>query len=89
MTWRAVSARPLRKDVAAANRAMEEEMGWFADPLYTGDYPRSMRDRLGTMLPHFTAEQSAMLKEGPGIYCTPCHPTLVESMASSMSSNSC
>ena len=49
-------------DVAAAKRAMEEEMGWFAEPLYTGHYPNSMRERLGDDLPRFNPEQSAALK---------------------------
>ena len=49
-------------DVAAANRAMDEELGWFADPLFFGDYPESMKARLGTDLPSFTSEESALLK---------------------------
>lgn len=38
-------------------------LGWFADPIYlTGDYPRSMRARLGSNLPTFTAAQQQLLK---------------------------
>ena len=44
-------------DVLAAQRSIEFNLGWFADPLYTGDYPPSMRSRLGARLPTFTSEQ--------------------------------
>ena len=62
--WR----EPLRandpRDRAASDRAMEEELGWFADPLFgaTGDYPASMRERYGDALPTFTREQSESLR---------------------------
>jgi beta-glucosidase len=60
--WREPQDPDSAEDVAAASRAMEEEMGWFADPLYMGDYPASMRGRYGDLLPRFTPEQSALLK---------------------------
>ena len=34
------------EDVAAAARQMEFALGWFADPIYFGNYPRSMIDRV-------------------------------------------
>ncbi len=50
------------KDVAAAQRALEFFLAWFADPVFkTGDYPAVMRDRLGDRLPKFTPEESAAL----------------------------
>lgn len=49
-------------DATAAANAMDEELGWFADPVFTGDYPRSMRSRLGYFLPQFTEEQKAQIK---------------------------
>lgn len=45
---------PTNEDRAAAERALEFFLGWFADPLYLGDYPQSMRDTLGNLLPEFT-----------------------------------
>ncbi|KAG2419727.1 hypothetical protein HFD88_004523 [Aspergillus terreus] len=49
-------------DKAAAERAREFEIAWFADPLYrTGDYPASMRAQLGDRLPRFTAEESQLV----------------------------
>eukprot|EP00882_Tetradesmus_deserticola_P014549 GHRQ01015475.1.p1 GENE.GHRQ01015475.1~~GHRQ01015475.1.p1 ORF type:complete len:746 (+),score=307.36 GHRQ01015475.1:1312-3549(+) len=45
----------------AAERALEFSVGWFARPVYQGDYPSLMRERCGNRLPRFTAEQRAML----------------------------
>ncbi|KAE9318938.1 hypothetical protein PF008_g18394 [Phytophthora fragariae] len=50
------------KDVAAAQRAMDFDMGWFSWPILTGDYPAIMREIAGDRLPRFTAEESALLK---------------------------
>ena len=60
--WREPARADDPADVAAATRAMEEELGWFADPLYFGDYPASMRERYGDALPRFTKAQSASLR---------------------------
>jgi beta-glucosidase/6-phospho-beta-glucosidase/beta-galactosidase len=46
---------------AAAERAMEFHMAIFADPVYKGDWPASVKERV-TNLPHFSTEQSAALK---------------------------
>ncbi len=50
------------EDKAAVSRAMDHFCGWFADPLFTGQYPESMRERLGALLPEFFAEDSALIK---------------------------
>lgn len=50
------------EDKAAAERALEFFLAWFADPLYRGDYPASMRERLGDRLPKFTPAESRLLK---------------------------
>ncbi|KAJ5561770.1 Glycoside hydrolase family 1 [Penicillium sp. DV-2018c] len=50
------------RDQEAAQRALEFEIGWFADPIYkTGDYPASMRAQLGDRLPRFTEEESKLV----------------------------
>jgi len=41
----------------AAQRALDFMLGWFLDPLTTGDYPRSMRSLVNNRLPKFTTEQ--------------------------------
>ncbi|RLN74382.1 hypothetical protein BBJ28_00020220 [Nothophytophthora sp. Chile5] len=50
------------KDVAASERAMDFEFGWWLLPLTSGDYPPSMRERVGDRLPRFTPEQAALVK---------------------------
>ncbi|GMH42845.1 hypothetical protein BSKO_10764 [Bryopsis sp. KO-2023] len=46
----------------AAERGRLFHLGWFADPIYLGDYPKEMRDLVGERLPQFSAEEKAMLK---------------------------
>ncbi len=48
-------------DRAAAQRSLEFFLGWFADPVWKGDYPEVMRARLGARLPTFTAGQRDMV----------------------------
>ncbi|MFP4143765.1 MAG: GH1 family beta-glucosidase [Phycisphaeraceae bacterium] len=49
-------------DLAAAERALAFFLGWFADPVYFGDYPNVMKERVGDRLPAFTDEEKALLK---------------------------
>ena len=49
-------------DKAAAQRALEFFLGWFADPVYKGDYPETMKTRLGKRLPNFTETEKVLLK---------------------------
>lgn len=49
-------------DKAAAQRALEFFLGWFADPIYRGDYPDSMHAYVGKRLPSFTDEERTLLK---------------------------
>ena len=46
----------------AAQRSMEWQIGWFADPLFFGHYPHDMRAALGERLPAFSAAESALLR---------------------------
>lgn len=56
-------------DWQASDRAMQFSTGWFANPVFLGDYPQVMKDLvkdkstaagLGhSMLPEFTPEESA------------------------------
>lgn len=50
------------EDKAAAELALEFFYGWFTDPVVFGDYPESMKNRLGERLPPFTPEQKEMMK---------------------------
>lgn len=49
-------------DKAAAQRGVEFYLAWFADPVWKGDYPAVMRERLGDRLPVFTEEEKALIK---------------------------
>lgn len=49
-------------DVAAAQRGMDFMLGWWADPIWFGDYPQSMKLALGPLLPSFTSSEKKLLK---------------------------
>ena len=48
-------------DIKAAQRAIDFHFGWFVDPLYTGEYPKSMRQTFRGLLPTFTEEEKRLL----------------------------
>ena len=56
------------EDVKACDRKIEFAISWFADPVYFGRYPQSMRDQLGDRLPEFTAKESALIKGSNDFY---------------------
>ena len=49
------------EDRAAAERALQFFYGWFTDPLFTGEYPEMMRERLGKRLQTFSPSEKEML----------------------------
>ncbi|ROT38802.1 beta-glucosidase A [Sodiomyces alkalinus F11] len=55
-------------DVEAANRKIEFAISWFADPVYFGKYPDSMRKQLGDRLPEFTEEERALVQGSNDFY---------------------
>ena len=57
-----VPLTPAATDVAAAERANEFFLGWWLQPLVSGDYPAVMRRFVGDRLPSFTPEQAASLR---------------------------
>jgi len=46
-----------KSDRIAAQRAMVFQLGWFADPIWKGDYPIEMREIIGDRLPVFSDEE--------------------------------
>ncbi|KAL3800807.1 hypothetical protein HJC23_001644 [Cyclotella cryptica] len=51
-----------KDDRDAATRAIEFQLGWMTDPIWFGDYPRSMKRILGSRLPEFTKQEKKMIK---------------------------
>ncbi len=51
-----------KEDKDAAQRALEFFLAWFTDPVYTGDYPEVMKERLGDRLPVFNDGEKLLLK---------------------------
>ncbi|CAE7229045.1 BGL1A [Symbiodinium natans] len=49
-------------DQAAQRRALDWQLGWFADPIYKGAYPATMRERCGDRLPEFSDNEVELLK---------------------------
>lgn len=79
-------------DIAAAEVATEFMLAWFTDPIWKGDYPESMKVRLGEKLPRFTEEEKALLKGssdffGLNHYST-CHARAVNQSEGSWIGNS-
>lgn len=60
-------------DVAAAERALAFCLGWFADPLYKGDYPAAMRERCGDRLPRFSPEERALVLGSNDFFAINCY----------------
>lgn len=62
MDWK----EPLTESVSdseAQGRSLDWQLGWFADPIWHGDYPRTMRRRLGSRLPAFTASEKQLIRD--------------------------
>jgi beta-glucosidase len=55
-------------DVEACERKLEFSIGWFADPVYFGRYPESMRKQLADRLPEFTDEEAMLIKGSNDYY---------------------
>ncbi|KAF8999138.1 beta-glucosidase 1A [Cyathus striatus] len=50
------------ENIAATQRGLDTRLGWFADPIYKGYYPASLKAMLGDRLPEFTPEEVVVIK---------------------------
>lgn len=73
-------------DREAAQRALEFFLGWFADPVYKGDYPTVMRERLSDRLPHFTDAEQALLLDSVDFFGLNHYTTMYAADASTSKS---
>ncbi|KAG2593548.1 hypothetical protein PVAP13_5NG012329 [Panicum virgatum] len=46
----------------AAQRRIDFQLGWYLDPIYFGDYPESMRERVGNDLPTFSEKDKEFIR---------------------------
>jgi len=49
-------------DAIAVQRNYDFVLGWFGGPWTNGDYPQTLKDTLGDLLPKFTEEEKALIK---------------------------
>nr|WPM03621.1 glycoside hydrolase family 1 [Phyllotreta armoraciae] len=66
------------EDQKAAEQAFHFELGWYANPVYSGDYPDVMKERVAarsaaegrnrSRLPEFTDEEKAQLKHSTDFF---------------------
>ncbi|XVF41408.1 hypothetical protein PTKIN_Ptkin01aG0277600 [Pterospermum kingtungense] len=49
------------EDKSAAARRLDFQLGWYLRPIYYGDYPAVMRERIGDLLPKFSQEERELL----------------------------
>ncbi|KAI8555998.1 hypothetical protein RHMOL_Rhmol05G0218600 [Rhododendron molle] len=50
------------EDKKAAARRLDFQLGWYLDPIFYGDYPETMRERLGDRLPKFSEKNKELLR---------------------------
>ena len=57
-----------KADVIAAQRQSDFSIGWFGGPWTNGDYPQSLKDALGNVLPTLTEDEKALIKGSCDFY---------------------
>ncbi|KAA8894673.1 glycoside hydrolase superfamily [Sphaerosporella brunnea] len=55
-------------DLEAAKRATDFSIGWFGGPWTDGDYPQSLKDTLGEILPTLSKAEKALIKGSCDFY---------------------
>ncbi|XP_041856893.1 lactase-phlorizin hydrolase-like [Melanotaenia boesemani] len=78
------------REVVAADRAMQFQLGWFAHPIFkNGDYPEAMKQQVGTKselqglsesrLPSFTEEEKKFIRGTADVFCVNHYTTKIVS----------
>ena len=76
------------REIAAADRALKFQLGWFAHPIFrNGDYPDAMKWQVGnkselqgltdSRLPTFTEEEKAFIKGTADVFCINAYTTKI------------
>ena len=52
----------------AAQRALIFSLGWFADPIYFGDYPDLLKEKFKGIIPEFTDEEKLLIKDSSDFF---------------------
>jgi Glycosyl hydrolase family 1 len=55
-------------DLRSTQRGFDFSIGWFAGPWTDGDYPKSLKDTLGDILPTLTAAEKSLIKGSCDFY---------------------
>mmetsp|Transcript_81005 Transcript_81005/g.188184 ORF Transcript_81005/g.188184 Transcript_81005/m.188184 type:complete len:685 (-) Transcript_81005:84-2138(-) len=63
------SQRQNALNIEAAERVMDCSVGWFAGPIFQGEYPVVLQARRGEQMPRFTAEEAALLRHSVDFLC--------------------
>ena len=61
------------KDLEAVQRHLAFNLDWFASPLYNGQYPSLLQERLGERLPSFTKEEQELLRGSNDFFALNCY----------------
>jgi beta-glucosidase/6-phospho-beta-glucosidase/beta-galactosidase len=64
--YEANSTKP--EDEVSRQRNFDFSIGWFGGPWTDGDYPQSLKDTLGDLLPEFTPEEKELIKGSCDFY---------------------
>jgi beta-glucosidase len=63
VTWPQPVSSSSAADKRAAQNKLDAEVGWFLDPVFTGDYPASLKQARAPHLPAFTPAQQQLVRD--------------------------
>ncbi|XP_044525064.1 lactase-phlorizin hydrolase [Gracilinanus agilis] len=86
--WMEPKSPNLPRDIEAADRALQFNLGWFAHPIFkNGDYPDAMKWKVGnrselqnlasSRLPSFTEEEKRYIRNTADVFCLNTYSTKI------------